>query len=125
MGMFDQLICEMDLPVEACPIKSWQTKSLHCAMDHLAIRASGEIVNMNVRREIKPGAPPEPEMDNLSKFLAWTDTWWETKIGPDTPIVFTGSVGFYAMERGRDWWEFCAFVQGGQVQKIVPVEIPQ
>ena len=124
MGMFDDLVCEMDLPVHDCPVQSWQTKCLDCAMDKIAIRADGALVDTQTRRELKPNAPPDPGMEDSRAWFRWRADWWETRVGPDRPINYTGSINFYSSDEAERWWEFCAFVESGKVQKILPIEIP-
>lgn len=125
MGMFDDLVCEMDLPVDNCPVKSWQTKCLDRALDQLAIRKDGALVNTLTRREVKPDAPPAPASGDTMAWFAWKSEWWEIKIGPDRPIDFTGSVTFYNSDNDKNWWEFRAFVERGVVQKILPITTPE
>lgn len=120
MGMFDDLKCEMPLP-EGVPAGGWQTKSLDCSMTHYAIRADGQLVDERIRMEPKPGTPPQP--DFLSEeYLAWHRTWWEEKRGPDKPVDYTGEIRFYTLDRAtKQWWEFCAFIEGGRCFKIVQI----
>jgi len=48
--------------------------------------------------------------------------WWELKEGPDIPVKFTGAVTFYGSDDRDQWWEFCAFIEGGTCFKIVQIE---
>lgn len=124
MGMFDYLKCEMPLPPGTPEELEWQTKSLGCGMDWLAIKPDGTLVNRHLRMEPKPGTPPSPGFMS-DEYLAWHSEWYESKEGPDEPLDYTGEVRFYAMAKDKTWWEFCAFCKQGncfEIVQIIPAE---
>lgn len=121
MGMFDYFTCEMPLP-EGTPDLKWQTKSLNCSMAYYAVRADGQLVDEQIRMEPKPGTPTAPEFLS-NDYLPWYREWWEEKRGPDDPVNHTGEIRFYSIDKTtKQWWEFCAFVEGGRCFKIVQIE---
>lgn len=121
MGMFDNISCDMPLPEGAGDVLEWQTKDLDCSMTHYAIRSDGRLVDARIRMEPKTGAPDAPEF--LSKeYRDYRQKWFEAKEGPDAPVNFTGSVNFYGQSGDGQWWEFCAFIEGGTCFKIIQIE---
>jgi hypothetical protein len=122
MGMFDDLQCDMELPIQATKI-AWQTKCLERNLNKYAIRKDGRLVDTCSRIEAKEGAPPAPNEDLLSEeYGNWRADWFEHKVGPDVPVDFTGSVNFYGQDERKRWWEFCAFIENGICIKMQPVE---
>lgn len=121
LGAFDYLLCEMPLPAGAPSVAEWQTKSLDREMNWYAIRLDGMLVDRNIRQELKPEAPPQPEPFSKAYF-EWASRWWEQKAGPDGMINYTGEVRFYSHDDNKQSWEFCAFVKAGRCFEIVQIE---
>lgn len=127
MGMFDDLRCEMRLPVRPdaeLRRAAYQTKDLDCAMRHYVIRKDGQLVDANIRVEPREGTPTAPSL-LTPEYLEWHHEWFDRKEGPDIPSRYTGSVNFYTGLKTAGWIEFCAFVEDGQVTKIKAIELPE
>lgn len=113
MGLYDDVVCEMDHPAAASGIEDWKTRDLNQSMKTYAIKADGRLVDTQTRMEPKPGAPKLPEISSPD-YLAVYREWWERKQGPDLPEDYTGPMELYGQAADGVWWELEAQLEGGR-----------
>lgn len=92
MGMFDDIRCEMPIPVQWRPLHSWQTKSLGCEMDKYVIRADGLLIR-------EPGG-------------------WGHGDVPEMVIPYHGDIKFHDYDKELGWLALIARFTEGRCVRI-------
>lgn len=99
MGMYDHIRCEYPLP-EGWQDRTFQSKSLDCAMDDYTITADGRLIHHTVRWEVVPKEerphPEAPDDDMLSFFGSM-----RTVPTGDVEIPYHGDIHFYDWDHAR------------------------
>ena len=127
MGMFDDLLVEVDLP-DGYTGKAFQTKDLDCTLSTYKITSDGKLVREVIDYETVPDdeRPPEPPAD-----AHWLDKirWLHTdkrETGRHWDVIeHHGYIFFYNYEKidgEMVWHEYRAKFTDGQLVNIEKIE---
>lgn len=116
MGMFDNIRCELPLPVLGeVPERVFQTKDTPAQyLDTYVIRADGEFVHESPDIEDLT----EEEREAWAREHGYADTKWAPimrRVGEPRRVEWTGEVYFYDSKDQKGWIEFKATIVRGKL----------
>ena len=115
MGMYDYVICEVDLPDGGDVDDEFQTKDFGCQMAYFTIRKDGRLIEEFFHYEDVPIEDrPNPEQPALGCIKKVVDGNGDKN--------YHGTLRFYT---GSPWREYSAKFTDGQLVGIAKVEPPE
>lgn len=123
MGMFDYVECEVELP-DAFVVEDqrycFQTKNFENTMDTFRITKEGRLFYLEkiweYLGEYDPGWT-KPKGTKIPKYEVVREEWVEWHTHRGTP--FHGEFNFYTSDKNKNWHEYIAIFEHGQLAKII------